>query len=59
LLILASKVVLANGAADALEGGERLALGMQRLTLAAPKALWPPNRLDLMHLIGFGDCRKG
>jgi hypothetical protein len=51
LLILAGKVVLANGAADAIEGGERLACGVQRLALPTPEALRSPDRLDFMPLV--------
>jgi hypothetical protein len=53
LLILAGEVVLADRAADSLKGGERLTLGMQGLSLAARKALWSPDGLDLELLVGF------
>jgi hypothetical protein len=58
LLILAGEIVFADRAADSLEGVERLALGMQGLALTTPVTLPPPDRLDLVHLIGFGDRRK-
>jgi len=58
LLILAGKVVFAERAAEAVEGFERLALGVQRFALAAPKASRSPDRLDAVDLVGFGDRRK-
>ena len=41
-----------------LEGGERLTRGVQRLALTPGEALRPPDRRDLVHLLGFGDRRK-
>ena len=42
-----------------LEGGERLARGVQRLALPPGEALRPPDRRDLVRLVGLGDRRKG
>ena len=58
LLILAGKVVLANRATDVLQNGERLARRMQGLAQTASEALRSPDRLDRVHLVGFGDRRK-
>ena len=55
LLILAGKVVLANRATDVLQNQERLARRMQGLTWTAGEASWSPDRLDRVHLVGFGD----
>src|SRR5438132_2786836 len=57
-LILASEIVLADRAADVREGGERLARGVQRLALLPGEALRSPDRLDLIHLVGFSDRWK-
>src|SRR5207249_12091953 len=46
LLILASEIVLADGAADVREGGERLARGVQRLAVPPGEAVRPPDRRD-------------
>ena len=43
MLILAGEVVFADRAAGATEGFERLAVGMQGFTLAAPEAFLPPD----------------
>src|SRR5207302_3289378 len=43
---------------DMVEGCEWLALRVQRLALTAPEAARSPDRLDAVHLVGFGDCRK-
>ena len=51
-------VVFADRAADALEGVERLALGMQGLTQPTSEGPRFQDRLDLVHLVRFGDCRK-
>src|SRR6201981_2358668 len=40
------------------EGFEWLALRVQRLALTAPEAARSPDRLDTVHLVGFGDRRK-
>ena len=58
LLILAGEVVFADRAANAVEGFERFAVGMQGFALTAPEALRSPDRLDPVHLVGFGDRRK-
>jgi len=58
LLILAGEIVLADGAANVLQGGERLARGVQRFARPPGEALRSPDRLDLVHLVGFGDCRE-
>jgi len=58
LLILAGEIVLADRPANALEGVERLALGMQSLAVPARKASRSPDRLDLVHLVRLGDGRK-
>src|SRR5262249_28124608 len=58
LLILAGEVVFADRAANAVEGFDRLALGVQRFALTAPKASRSPDRLDFVDLVGFGDRRK-
>jgi hypothetical protein len=57
LLILAGKVVLANRATDVLQtaSGSRR---MQGLAQTASEALRSPDRLDRVHLVGFGDRRK-
>jgi hypothetical protein len=57
LLVLAGKVVFADRPADAIELIPRLALGMQGLTLPAPEASRPQDRLDLVCFIFFGDRR--
>jgi len=44
--------------ANAVEGFERLAVGMQGLTATTREAFGAPDRLDLVHLAGFGDRRK-
>ena len=43
---------------DAVESVERLALGMQRFTAPAGEPSRSPDRLVLVHLVGFGDRRK-
>jgi hypothetical protein len=58
LLILAGEVVLADSAAEAVQGVERLAVWVQRLAAPAREASRFQDRLDLVHLIGFGDRRK-
>src|SRR6516164_4901808 len=58
LLILASEVVFAERATDAVECFERLALRVQGFALPTPKASWSPHRLDTVDLVGFGDRRK-
>src|ERR1700730_5332246 len=45
-LRLTSKIVLADGAADVREGGERLARGVQHLARSPGEPLRPPHRLD-------------
>src|ERR1700746_1046721 len=40
------------------EGFEWLALRVQRLALTAPEAARSPDRLDAVHLVGFGDRRE-
>ncbi len=47
-----------DGAADVLEGGERLARGVQRFARPPGEALRSPDRCYLVHLVGFGDCRE-
>jgi hypothetical protein len=32
---------------------------MQRFAAPADEGSWPQNRLDLVHFVLFGDCRKG
>jgi len=58
LLILSGKIVFADRAADAVEGVEWLAPGMQRLALPAHEGSWSEDRPDLVHLVRFGDGRK-
>jgi hypothetical protein len=58
LLILAGEIVFADRPADVLEGGKRLARGVQRLAQPPGEALRSPDRLDLVQLVGFGDCRE-
>jgi hypothetical protein len=58
LLILAGEVVFADGPPDAVEDFERLAAEVQSLALPAPKTSRPPDGLDLVHLVSFGDRRK-
>ncbi len=58
MLILAGEVVLADGPANAVEGVERLALGMKRLALPTLEASRSPDRFDLVDLVRFGDRRK-
>ena len=58
MLILAGEIVFADRAADAVEDFERLAVGMQGLALTAREGLRSPDRLDLVHLVGFGDRRE-
>src|SRR6516162_4225121 len=58
LLILAREIVFPERPPDAVEGVERLALGVQRLTLPAPEASRSPDRLDPVHLIDFSDRWK-
>jgi hypothetical protein len=48
LLILTGEIVFADRPPDALEGVERLAFAMQRLSLPAAKASRSPDRLDLV-----------
>src|SRR5689334_5298788 len=58
LLILAGEVVFADGPPEAVQGFERLAVGMQGLAAPARETSRFQDRLDLVHLIGFGDRRK-
>ena len=58
LLILAGEIVFADRPPDAVEDPERLTIGMQGLTATTREAFEPPDRLDLVHLVGFGDRRK-
>jgi hypothetical protein len=58
LLILAGEVVFADRPPNAVEGFERLAVGVQGLTLTAPEPSRSPDRLDFMDFVGFGDRRK-
>ena len=58
MLILAGKVVFADGSPEAVQGVERLAVGVQRLAAPVHEVSRSQDRLDLMHLIGFGDRRK-
>jgi hypothetical protein len=58
LLILAGEVVFTDRRPDTLEGVERLALGVQRLTPSAGEAAWFPDRLDPVRLVDLGDRRK-
>jgi hypothetical protein len=58
LLILAGKVVFAHGAADTVEDFGRLPVGVQRLAAATREASRSQDRVDLVHLVGFGDRRK-
>jgi len=58
LLTLAGKVVLANRATDVLQNGERLARRMQRLARTSGETSRSPDRLDRVHLVGFGDRWK-
>src|SRR6516162_6685669 len=55
LLILAREIVFSDRPPDAVEGVERLARGVQRLTLPAPEASRSPDRLDPVHLIDVSD----
>jgi hypothetical protein len=59
LLILTSEIVFADRPADVLEGGERLARGVQHLAVPPGEVLRPRDRRDLVDLVGFGDRRKG
>jgi hypothetical protein len=58
LLILPGEVVFTNRAPNAVESYERLAVEVQSLALSARKAPRPPDRLDPMHFVAFGDRRK-
>jgi len=58
LLVLAGKVVFADRPPDLLDGVERLATGVQNLALTAREGLRSPDRLNLVHLLHFGDRRK-
>ncbi len=58
MLILAGKVVFADRPPDAVQGVERLTIGVQRLTAPARAASRFQDRLDLVGFIGFGDRRK-
>jgi hypothetical protein len=58
LLILSGEVVFADGPPDVLEGFERLTVGVQSLAPTAREASRSPDRLDPVHLVGFGDRRK-
>src|SRR5215831_13021522 len=58
LLILASKVVLADRPPEMSECREWLALGVQRLAPLTPEAARAPDRVDRMHLVDLGDRRK-
>ena len=44
--------------ADAVEGFKWLTVGVQRFASTAPEALRSPDRLDPVHLVGFGERRK-
>ena len=55
---MAGEVVFAERAADAVEGFERLTLGVQRFALTTPEAPGSPDRLDFVDLVGFSDRRK-
>jgi len=48
LLILAGKIVFADGPPDAVEGLGRLAVGMQGLAATTREAFGAPNALDLL-----------
>jgi hypothetical protein len=58
LLILSGEVVFADGPADVLQDIERLTIAVQRLAQTAGKTSRSPDRLDPVHLVGFGDRRK-
>lgn len=45
----ASIVIIMQPAADVIEGGERLAPGMQRFAAPALEGSQPPDRFNLMH----------
>jgi hypothetical protein len=47
-----------DGPADAVEGLERLAVGVQRFVPPTTEGSRPPDRLDLVRLVGFGDGRE-
>jgi hypothetical protein len=54
LLILAGEVVFADRPPDALESFQRLAVRVQRFAWAPLQADRSPDRLDPVHLLGFG-----
>ena len=58
LLVLAGEIVLADRAADLLEHGERLALGMQGLAMRPGDAAALQRRLDHVRLVVLGDRRE-
>ena len=58
MLILAGEIVFTDRPPDAVEHLERLAVGMQGLALTTCEAPRSQDRLDLVHLVHFGDRRK-
>src|SRR6516162_1426533 len=58
MLILAGKIILAYRATNVLQNEERLARRMQCLARTAGEASRSPDRVDRVHLVGFGDRRK-
>src|SRR6185437_14214580 len=55
LLILAGEVVFADGAADTIDGVERLAAGMQSFSLTPSEGAPAEDGLDLVRLVHFAD----
>ena len=58
MLILGCEMIFPEGPAQMVEGFQRFAFGVQRLAPPAREAAWPPDRVDPVFLVGFGDRRK-
>ena len=58
LLVLAGKIVFAQGAAELCQDLSWLALGVQDLTRFAAKDLAPEHGLDPVQFVRLGDCRQ-